>query len=924
MAEPARKFEPDVEPEIAPPFLKGLDGGGESNPSRGNLEAVKNQESNPAKLGAGSVAEREKKGSNVVKGPWKNNTNGASSMANAMKPGGLKNSLKKRSPLLAIILTVVGLVGGVGLFGGSSLLPMSILANVVQKFNTQETSMTLRTNKMFASKLANNYTTGSCTLMPIFCRFTRPSNRFLSQLEEQGIQLMNKKGEIIKASKWLPNERPAKYVYFDSEGKGITVPAKGLKKQLAKDLDFQSRFYNATKTRFMSLTDSIFQSIKAKFGFNLNDRLKTTTDEKGVTDEANTLSATEDNGIKAAASGGEAAAEAEGEQIAKDEGRKVTEDVENSGKGNAIGLIAAGICAGTDVPGLIIEASRAYQMAQLIKYSVVFLSAFGAIKAGDATPAEVGAIGAVLTKVVKGKSAMDSFGMRYVMNGDTNSKNNNYQKFSPGTSMLSKFSGLASIGRSPATKNACRVMTNPATGAGIDAAATGATLGAAAIAAAANVVGGYIAGYVIGLVLPPILNFAISHLPMESLLKYAFGDITQGISGEAVGDALTSGASHVMGQTANAGGNMPLTPSQAVAYDDATKQVQLAYAEEDRATKSPLDASSPNTFLGTLIQRLVPYYEDSSSTAGTISNTFGTMAKMVMGSFSLALQPLTVSAASSGQDQYTKLCNDPEITGNDIAAGPFCNIIYGIPTKYLDKDPADIVTSLVNSGDIDATSGDPTGDYAKWLTLCTDGTTTQADNCKITDKTADFALYTVDHRVQKAMDDDPTTTTTTPASTPSITPSTSDAKQLAQQILANSKIDLTTGRLVKTDIQDAADGKNGSAGVMTSTAILQLIATLGQTHTLSVSAIQSGGTGHTTGSEHYKGNAVDFNILDGSHVHGRDGGSFTIIRTAEGIWPSGSAFGQKQCGSAAPLPSGWSTFDDACTHIHLQVPQGTP
>jgi hypothetical protein len=952
MAESARKPEPD-EHDITPPFLKGLDGGSESDSRRASLTDVSKKESNPETPTTGSVAEREAKGSNVVQGPWKNNV---TDVASAIKPGGMVASLKKRSPMLAILMVLVTLGTGIGLFGGSALLPMSIVSNLVQKFNTQETSMTIRTNKLIASKMSGDVTTGTCNIIKIACRYTRPSNRFLTQLEGNGIKAIDKNGEAISKSGIFPNTRPVAYEYTNSEGKTISVEAKDLYKTLVNDAEFRDAFHSASKTRFMSLTDYVFNTVKTRFGFSTSDKLKSATDEKSLASEVEDVATVDDNGAKAAAKAGGAEAEAAGEKALEDTADKEVQQLANDGKGNALGLVAGTICLGTDAPGLIVKANRAYEMAKLIKYSVVFLSAFGAIKAGDATPAEVGAIGGMLTTVVNGKSAMDSFGMRYVMDGDTKPQNNNYQKFSPGASIISKLGGFAAISNSRAKISTCNVATNPVTGAAIDEAlATSAvgTLGTTALAALANVAIGTVLGHLAEVILPSAIKLVVSNLPMTSILNSVFGDLTKDLSGEPVGDALVSGASHVMGQTANAGGNMPLTPSQAVAYDDTTKQVQIAYAQEDRATKSPLDASSPNTFLGSIIQKLIPYYTDSSSTAGSVSSTFATIGKMVMGSFGLALQPLAVSAASDDSSQY-KLCDDPEIKNNDIAAGPFCNIIYGIPTQYLDKDPVTIVKDLMSPdptdpanggngkypGNVDVNTGDPVpgSELAKWIELCTDGTTDQANNCKIKDgRTADFALYTIDHRIQKSMDDDETTTTTTTPDT-TTTPSSGDAQQLAKEILANNKIsyisaaDTTAHVSPKEDIEDAAAGKVGSAGVMTSTEVLRLIATVGQTHSVSISAIQSGGQGHCGGQSksscpndpHYTGDAVDFDILDGTPLKGRDKGSLEIIKIAEGIWPTGSAFGQKQCGSTPTLPSGWTTFDDTCNHIHLDVPAGTP
>lgn len=932
MTEPAREIEPKDDHDITPPFLTGLKGGGETTPGGASLSAV---ESNPEPPNTGSVADQEASGSNVVKGPWK--TNVPVTATDMLKPGGLVAVVKKKSPMLAIVITLAGLVTGVGIFGGSTLLPMGIVANVVQKFNpAQETSLSIRTNRMLVSKLVKGTTTGSCSVIKIACRYTRPSNRFLAQLEKNGIQLMDSKGRIVKASKWLPNTRPKSYRYFNNESESVVVEAKNLKRILLDDDAFRARFSNATRTRFMSVTDNVFNTIKARFTFNTNDRLKDTPDEKAVTGEVDELSALDDNGAKAAANAGTAEAEVAAETFAKNElkttAEEILEKLGKAGKGDAIILAAGAACLISDTPSIIIKANRAFQMAQLIKYSAVFLSAFGAIKAGDATPAEAGAIGAVLTKVVADKSAMDSFGMRYVMTGDKlPKKTDGYKAFSPGSSMIKKFGGMAKLSNNTAKIQTCKYMMNPVAGASLNAVMAGTGVGI--VAAAVNFAAGYVIGTAIEKFAPTIVDLVIENSPisMTSILEFFFGDLTKGLKGEAVGDALTSGAAHMMGQTANAGGNMPLTVPQAVAYDNATKQVQLAYAKEDRATKSPLDASSQNTFLGSIVQKLIPYFTSSGSTLGSFSNTFSSISNTVVGSFGLALNPLAVSAASPNGDEY-KLCDDPEITGNGTAAGPFCNIIYGVPTKYLDKDPVDVMNNLIVKGEIDEDTGEPKEGLKDWVELCTDGTTDQANNCKITDETADYALYTIDHRIQVAMDEDDTTTSSTPPTTTDPTtpdtPSTGDAKQLAQQILANNKIDLSyvgsAGVAVKKDVQAAANGKKGSAGAMTSAAILQLIANLGKNHTVSVSAIQSGGMGHSTGSKHYKGDAVDFSVLDGTVVTGRNRPSFTIIRAAEEIWPTGSAFGQKLCGPAAPLPRGWSTFNDGCTHLHLDVPAGTP
>lgn len=151
-----------------------------------------------------------------------------------------------------------------------------------------------------------------------------------------------------------------------------------------------------------------------------------------------------------------------------------------------------------------------------------------------------------------------------------------------------------------------------------------------------------------------------------------------------------------------------------------------------------------------------------------------------------------------------------------------------------------------------------------------------------------------------------------------------NAQQLAQQILSNHNIDLSSfSASVLQDIQNAAAGKPGTAGTNISTAVLKLIATVGQSHKVLITAIESNGQGHASGSYHYTGDAVDFGSFDGISSTGRDSGSLAIIKIATGILPSGTGIGQAQCGLTPSLPSGWSAFDDSCNHLHIQVPRGT-
>jgi hypothetical protein len=143
--------------------------------------------------------------------------------------------------------------------------------------------------------------------------------------------------------------------------------------------------------------------------------------------------------------------------------------------------------------------------------------------------------------------------------------------------------------------------------------------------------------------------------------------------------------------------------------------------------------------------------------------------------------------------------------------------------------------------------------------------------------------------------------------------------QLAQTLLVNPRVTKNEG-FVRADLEAAARGANASAGDPVDPVILRLLAALAERHSVSISAIESGGRGHSHNSRHFRGKAVDLNVLDGQHVNGRNAPAITIIETVKGLLPPGSRFGQSNCGRTPPLPPGVGTMPDGCNHLHIDVP----
>ncbi len=735
---------------------------------------------------------------------WQQNYTGAKN-----NTGNGRFSFKKQGPIGVIITVIVtALVGGGAFFAGPALLLQQVSETFTgtARLNPQLTSMQKRTNIMLQSKF-DGPVKGVCTPINLLCKYTRPSNRILTQMKKNGIVAYKNNVEVDITKGPFPNARPDELRWTNNAGQTKSIKAGELAKTALSNPEFAAALRTSYNPRFVSLADNVFKAVKTRFGLNGTDKTKGKNPDK-IRQTLNEESVAETtDGI------GEAAKNGEVSVMRKLFGDRITTLFENLAKagksGSAVGLVAGGVCMVSDVPGLITKTVRVYQMRQFIKYAAVFLVAAGAQRAGDGTAETASTLGSILTTQVNGKTAMDSFGMRNALFGDTNQNGDTkWQNYAPGAGVIAALGGVAAITSSPVKKDACNIATSPFVGTAVNVAAAPETLGLSLVAGAIA----WGAGVAIGQFSGPIVNaFMNSNIIPDSFYQSLMGalvpDLTKDASGQDAGNILASGAENLMSQTANTGGNMPLNIKQAIAYNKVTQQVDLAYAQQDRAALSPLDGSNPNTALGSFVRQFMPYYGQMSS----LSGLFSMIGSVTTGSFSSLLSASTVKAADPATE--FNQCQDPSIQISQTAATPFCAIQYGVPPEYLAIDPTQVIQDLKDSGNIDdnGNAQDPssvavnnvsdsvfgikpnsdTATLKQWQALCTDGSTDAisayegGNSCMITDrKTAEFALYTIDRRIQQTMDGEDTTlnsssdnTTSTQAAT--YTPPTSPSVLLS-------------------------------------------------------------------------------------------------------------------------------------------------
>lgn len=689
--------------------------------------------------------------------------------------------LKRGGPAGIIIGLLLGGSGMLSFFGGPGMLLVNIAEIMTNKFNHQLGSMSVRTTKILEAKIKNT-TTGVCRPVKINCKFASFSNKEIANFEKAHIKV----NVDTNASKTLMGR--SKIASFEFNGK--TINAKDFTKTVRGDPLFGSAVRDGYNPKFAGFADKVFNKVANKLRISKADPFSPDTK-----DDESRLKQIQDT-TKSGSGGSNGNLVKEGDKIPGCEGSdceytKETADQHNKGiaSAGAIEDAAAEVVDGaekagsralsgiTDVVKLggavdsacttlgmmnaVGFAAKSIRAAQMARYAKVLFTTASMIKAGKANnPANISYLGDQITKVVKtgnsySKSGTDSFGYRYPAYGDRGI-NTEASQFLAGGGLTGKFASvtatvnqIAGGGDPKRARATCKLNNNPFVQAGSFLAGIALWIipGGQAIQ-----VGKVVTQAAVGVAL----------MAAQNILPAMLADIVAGVLvddqtfGDKTLDIAASGGGYLMSSIAGGGGNMPLLPSQARAYQKLNQQVLADNATIDRATLSPFDATSPNTFLGSIYSASVPYISGLTSTSGIISSVIG----ISTSSFTHMLQPSASAAAEP--EQYNE-CQDSDYVELGIATDPFCNIVRGIPTEYLGDDPNTINDRLVD--DIDPVTGEPqSDDYNSFVADCIDrdtplgytgddGTGDDGSKCIIKDqRTADFAVHYIDMRISETME----------------------------------------------------------------------------------------------------------------------------------------------------------------------------
>lgn len=681
---------------------------------------------------------------------WTNNTSKKRDKEKKGRKGFVKRFGATGAVLGLLTGGVLGIGGSTGVMG--SLL-ISVKEQVMTVLDQQHYTSMSRSNRILVRRLADESTAGSCTLIKFACRYTKPTSYQLKQLEKSGIKALDKDGNVIEENKLIGGTRPTHY-----EIDGEKISAKDFKKTIRENPKVRSAFRRAHNPRWVNWVDDKAVKLFEKLGIGkrLSEKLRKSKRSKNdlaeVTDELSKAENKSGDKIK--------------KEIADEAGKFAEKEAKKSTKKthDAKLMMAQVVCAAARAPNVLVNIQRSYRIAQYAKIGYQFLTVADAIKKGKATPKLVENAATILTQTYKKsdgtikKSAMDSSLMKYSLGLGVSGNKSSYIPGVGGT--MAKYLQIVNSG---AVKTGCDLVSSTAAEVAV-AVFDGIKNGLGPIGWAWTAGEFAIEGILsidsvqkkisegIGDIVQTAVDKFGSLVDFNKIAEYFLGDKTKGAIGTDIGDISGIAWSNSMADQASYVGNSPLTLPQKAAYDEhIVKPERVAMAEEDRLNHSPFDISSPNTFLGSIAIRFLPYL-------GSVSNPLSFISAISSISSSSLFNFTSPAAYAKNVINSNKCSQDALLAAeSDIAVGPACDVQYGIPNEYMGIEPDQVASELNSMGQIDEDGNIVDGSELKeWTETCNVASSINIKGCVVNErKYALFGLYQIDKRAIDDMDEDP-------------------------------------------------------------------------------------------------------------------------------------------------------------------------
>ncbi len=228
-----------------------------------------------------------------------------------------------------------------------------------------------------------------------------------------------------------------------------------------------------------------------------------------------------------------------------------------------------------------------------------------------------------------------------------------------------------------------------------------------------------LASVALGVVIGAIVSYA-----MPIIAQVLTRKIATDVMGEDLGNALVSGANMYMGQNHQYSGGSVANKEGLTRYLSLRDEVNADNARVARETLSPFDITSPYTFLGSLLTKMMPVTVTASSAVQSISsfgNVFSSAISTLMPGASAVSAGITAQEAANSTAEHC-----PYLDSIGAVGDAYCNPYIVTDTRTLNDDPAGVVNTVEvldeNFEDTGSESDVPTikkgSNLAKYILYC--------------------------------------------------------------------------------------------------------------------------------------------------------------------------------------------------------------
>ena len=659
---------------------------------------------------------------------FRNNVTGRKAITNSTSKSSklkLATRFKKRKLAPASIITMLLIGGGALFFLSQSILGPHLSSLYTEATDLQFTSYNARNTRIFKylinggdqikiSKFSKKYTTFSPYLQ--------------SRLKKNGIEVGRidadgnfKSGQVISTSKTV--------LKYNDE----IIDANSFQNKFASDANFREAYYRAKRGRIAGFFDDsadyfykskgatrdIFDNYKATGNdeTDTNNFKETVSDRvTGAEGKINTISKTtdEETGEEKITKNG---SDVETKSISGDTPEAKARAMVNSIAGK-VSNVGVPLCTVMRIANMTAVTVSSFEIFLSMAYFLGLMEPISKTMAGEGDATNINAVlnfltgettnqvqyinedGSTTTEDVTG-SPLQSAGAKLIL-GNTPSSSRDVAPYS--------------------INNITRAATTIAVGTGAtDVVCDGALAASAAVSLVSNAVpGGTLAKFVVTAVAQTIGTVALTgivSLIINTMIPYVAkifaSNIWEIYTGKPAGELFSLGASTANYKLATEGSAYMPASEEYIKKQNSEMKVALAQeAEVDRNNRSPFDASSPNTFLGSLLSKFA-FMSYTTNSFSRLSN----LSTIISRSMSV-FNPTT--SAYDGEinfnTQYSKCAN----LGSTV-----CNIydvnIVGMDYSTIDLKPDDKKYVSVIEPNLDSDGNIIEGsELSKFITACTE------------------------------------------------------------------------------------------------------------------------------------------------------------------------------------------------------------